>query len=186
MVDSLDSGSSVHSGRAGSSPASRTIVGDPSARLKNGKRFMRLPFFQLCSGSPPLPIEPAALGFDGAPVLKNNVRKPIPKTVTPKGWPSFWYTKPGTRNRPAQSAAGGDGRALPFLVPSGVQVPPRAPSSEIPPHGSKTANASCACRFFSCAPGLLLSPSNPLRWASMGPGFMYCKLARDTPSNHWI
>ena len=30
-------------------------VGDHSARLKNGNRFLRLPFFHLCSMSPPFP-----------------------------------------------------------------------------------------------------------------------------------
>ena len=34
-----------------------------------------------------------------------------------------------------------------------------APASEIPTHGSETANACCACRFFDCAPGLLLLPT---------------------------
>ena len=33
------------------------------------------------------------------------------------------------------------------------------PASEIPTHGSETANACCACRFFDCAPGLLLLPT---------------------------
>ena len=51
---------------AGSSPASSSSVGDPSARLRNGKRLMRLPFLQQCSGSPPLPTE---AHFGGGPCL---------------------------------------------------------------------------------------------------------------------
>ena len=44
------------------------IVGDPSARLRNGKRLMRLPFLQQCSGSPPLPTE---AHFGGGPTSES-------------------------------------------------------------------------------------------------------------------
>ena len=49
----------------------RTIVGDPSARLRNGKRLMRLPFLQQCSGSPPLPTE---AHFGGGPMSEQAPR----------------------------------------------------------------------------------------------------------------
>ena len=81
LVDSTDLGS-VAIRCAGSSPAARTIVGDPSARLKNGKRLTRLPFFRLCSGSPPLPQRTRCAGLARGPRLKNAVRKPIPKIRT--------------------------------------------------------------------------------------------------------
>ena len=40
---------------------------DPSARLRNGKRLMRLPFFRLCSGSPPFPHRTRCAGLRWGP-----------------------------------------------------------------------------------------------------------------------
>ena len=61
LADSLDSGSSVHYARAGSSPASRTIVGASLYRLL---RLFLQKSERAHAAAPPLQIEPASLGFD--------------------------------------------------------------------------------------------------------------------------
>ena len=49
-------------GKTQTTPFIRSIVGDPSARRRNGSRLMRLPFLRLCSVAPPLPARSAVLG----------------------------------------------------------------------------------------------------------------------------
>ena len=61
LADSLDSGSSVHYARAGSSPASRTIVGASFVSL--APTFLQKSE-RAHAAAPPLQIEPASLGFD--------------------------------------------------------------------------------------------------------------------------
>ena len=53
----------------GSSPATRTIVGDPSAWLRKSRRLWRLLFLRLCFGLLLFPARPAALGSRGGPIL---------------------------------------------------------------------------------------------------------------------
>ena len=68
LADSLDSGSSVHYARAGSSPASRTIVGASLYRLL---RLFLQKSERAHAAAPPLQIEPASLGFNGSPEIIN-------------------------------------------------------------------------------------------------------------------
>ena len=81
LADTLDLGSSGKPCRFESCCPHH--VGDPSARLKNGKRWMRLPFFRLCSGSPPFPHATRCAGLVRGPILKDAVRKPVQNKTNP-------------------------------------------------------------------------------------------------------
>ena len=154
----------------------RGVVGPSYGSFASGQARKLIP-----SAGPPLPTEPASLGFGGGPNYCKRQwggRQGRPGSCQPitahrRHGPPFWGGQGGEAPRPffppiSSGRNGGPGRVGP---------PPRghprqvdgAPRSSRPTSSTQVTDRSLRRKRQSSFPPLcLLSPPNPLRWASAG------------------